>query len=682
MSQTVNISYEETLEMAANYFHNEEFEKSHKVALEIIHSQPTYLEPYRLLAHICHAQNLYEEGLTWINKALEACHEITAPTYFIQSLLLSSLKKIPEAKIALKKILDLDPRNTDAIKKYANLCLDHTNPSSCKEALPTLKVVIESFSEEDSFFPRICNYIGAAYLYQRKFTKALDYFYKALKSDIVNSENFFNVGYAHYHLTNYTKAIHYLQQGYEFVKNDPTCLTVLGKSCMELNRLSEAMAYFNESRVFFPDNPDNLLAIALLLKKLGKEEAFLHFIKKLEKQFPDNADIYNNLGIYEKEKGYINNSIVFYEKALKLSPDNACYNANSANAYRLAGELNTSQKLFEKAISLDPFNSEYQFNLSLLYLLRGMFDKGWEMYRSRFNVKQAKTIKKNISSSKKPVWNGESLKGKSLLVYFEQGIGDTIQFLRYLPWVAKQAKNVSFFCSDDLMPVVEYNAKSLMIKTIPKGIFNTHDFDFQAPLVQLPIIHNTNLSNIFASQQYLKADPSRKNKFSKYFTSKKFKIGFFWQGNPQHGEDCFRSIPIELWSSLIRDNQDIATFYSLQKGTGEEQVQFLPKNLNIPLLGPLFNDFSDTASAIDELDLVITIDSSVAHLSAALGKTTWVLLPPIPDWRWLMKRNDSPWYPTMTLFRREINSKWPSVFNNINKRLRKLKSLNDKINFY
>ena len=319
---------------------------------------------------------------------------------------------------------------------------------------------------------------------------------------------------------------------------------------------------------------------------------------------------------------------------------------------------------------------EIHFNLSLLLLLKGDFENGWYNYEYRMFCKDYNPPVP-IRRFKQPLWRGEDLKGKSIFIYEEQGIGDTFQFSRYILYLKQffNVKNVIFGCRSKIVDIF-HGEESGWQGAIDKLLFPGDKFpifDTYSSLLSLPYIFSKSSINIPHKSPYLKAKKKLidfyKIKIAELFSSDVYKVGICWQGNNKNINDVDRSITLNYFESLF--GLENIKFFSLQKGFGEEQIRkFGYEELIIDWSENL--DFTNTAALIENLDLVITIDTSIAHLSGAMGKQTWVLLPLIPDFRWMLNSEDSFWYPSMKLYRQVKSNEWESVVYRLEKSLKSI----------
>jgi len=305
----------------------------------------------------------------------------------------------------------------------------------------------------------------------------------------------------------------------------------------------------------------------------------------------------------------------------------------------------------------------------MLRLLIGRFGDGWADHEWRW---QANNLPKPAKIIGRP-WRGEDLRGRSIAVYSEQGLGDVIQFVRYLPLLIERGAVVSLFVPENLIRLLRPFSPPV---TISASTDDRVSFDFQCALMSLPLWFRTDLSSIPNAIPYLTAENDLVARWNQKLGSHGFKIGIAWQGKPGGPIDQGRSIPLAEFAPLAK----IAgvRLISLQKTHGLDQLKRLPADTNIETFGEEFDSgsdaFVDTAAVMRNLDLIITSDTSIAHLAGALGRPTWIALKQVPDWRWLLERDDSPWYPTVRLFRQQTAGDWKSVFTKIDRELRSLAS--------
>ena len=420
-------------------------------------------------------------------------------------------------------------------------------------------------------------------------------------------------------------------------------------------------------------NPNNYLAyfnMGITFKQNGKLN---HAIKAYKKSIlikPDYIEAYCNMGIIFMEQGKLYKSLELYKDSILINQNVSILHNNIGNVFKDLGNLGEAIKAFKKAISLKADYGEAYYNLSFIYNLKGDLQKGLQLYEWR--------LKKDRCPTRIPrdhlVWDGkESLLDKKFFVYEEQGLGDIIQFCRYLPLLKQKGAEVIF--------KVKPKMHSL-IKTLDEDIIlvdndpDENSIDFEAPLMSLPYLFNTNLDSIPSRTSYISVDQNRIISWKKHLAKDSFKVGICWQGSKTK-IDFGRSFPLTLFKDISKLSN--VELISLHKGEGEKQIEDI--NFDLTVLGNDFDNgedaFIDSAAVMANCDLIITSDTAIAHLAGALGCRTWVVLKKIPDWRWMLDRNDSPWYPKMKLYRQKKHDNWEEVFETIKKDLQSLIKLNE-----
>lgn len=371
---------------------------------------------------------------------------------------------------------------------------------------------------------------------------------------------------------------------------------------------------------------------------------------------PDFAEAHEGLGCACYAPDKLDRAIKHHRHALKLKPDYVEARHNLAIALRARGSLDEALTCLDETLRQKPELAEAHFVRASIWLLQGDFQRGWQEYEWRW--RQAGV---NPPSFSQPRWDGSPFPGKVVLLHAEQGLGDTLHFIRYAPLVKERGGTVVLACQKPLMRILERSPGVDLIVPLSTSM---PGFDFHVPLLSLPGIFNTSLENIPASAAYLHADERLRELWQGRLNDLRgFKVGIAWQGDPAFPSDAFRSIPLAQFEPLGRVKG--ACFISLQKGPGAEQLCAVPECLNIWNRGDLdetAGPFMDTAAIMKELDLVITADSAIAHLAGGLGVPVWTALGYSPEWRWLLEREDCPWYPSMRLYRQKKLGDWQDVF--------------------
>ena len=316
-----------------------------------------------------------------------------------------------------------------------------------------------------------------------------------------------------------------------------------------------------------------------------------------------------------------------------------------------------------QALKLNPHMAEAEESDSIWLLRYGRFREGWRKYEARYRTAEGQPLWRNFPQ---PQWKGEPIHDRTILLHAEQGFGDAIQFVRYVPLVAERGAKV----------ILEVHAGlANTLRTLP-GISQLIErgvplppFDLHCPLVSLPLAFGTELDSIPASIPYIGTDPARVFAWRNRLGPRKvMRIGIAWSGNPRHREDARRSIPLARMADLLRDRPD-REFHVLQNEVRESDRAALAAMPHLRDHGALLRDFADAAALVSLMDVVITVDTAVAHLAGAMGWPVWVLLPTVPDWRWMLQRDDSPWYPSMWLFRQTRRDDWGPVLEEVARQL-------------
>lgn len=417
-------------------------------------------------------------------------------------------------------------------------------------------------------------------------------------------------------------------------------------------RLDEALTDYAKALALNPSDARAYNNMGVALRTLGRPEAALASYRRSAALRQDDPGLFSNMGNILRHLGRQAEGAECLRRSVAMRPESADSWRNLGLILRDLGELEEAIDCFDRSDSLRPNHTDTIWDRAYAYLLKGDLAAGFAGYEVRWRLAEAKP-----REFAQPLWDGSDLAGRTLLVHAEQGFGDTIQFARYLPQLAQKGGRVVVEIQPELMELLAGIAG--VEGFIAKGEA-LPDFDLQCPLVSLPHILGTVLATIPAEIPYLSVGPGDGQRIETA-PGIAARIGLAWGGSPTHKNDRNRSIPFGHFLRLAE--RPDAMLYSLQKGGRTEALQSSACAALIRNLAPRIESFADTARFIEQLDLVITCDTSVAHLAGALGKPVWVLLPFAPDWRWLRDRTDSPWYPTMRLFRQTEPRGWDGVFD-------------------
>lgn len=386
--------------------------------------------------------------------------------------------------------------------------------------------------------------------------------------------------------------------------------------------------------------------------------------RSLQRMEPSNPTYPSNLSIGLARRREFHEAISACKRALVLKPDYGFAYNNLGGVFRELREIERAQILYFRATRVSPHNALFRWGLAIVSLMLGDFEEGWPHYESGFSC--GERFPRSFGS---PQWTGrEDLEGKKLLIHSEQGYGDSIQMVRYLLEPALAQTEVILEIEDALFPLLG-NLRS-GLKLIKKGD-EPPAHDFHCPMMSLPLAFKTGLVNVPDQVPYIRVMPEMRVKWqtSLGFASK-LRIGVAWSGNASHKNDHQRSIPLRVLRELFSTD---AEFHAIQKDIRPEELAQARATPNLFIHSDELNDFTDTAALIDAMDLIISVDTSVAHLSGALGKPTFLMITYVPDFRWLLNREDSVWYPSFRLFRQTSLGEWSSVVDRVLVALREIR---------
>jgi tetratricopeptide (TPR) repeat protein len=427
----------------------------------------------------------------------------------------------------------------------------------------------------------------------------------------------------------------------------------LGNTLLASRQPAEAESAFSRALLISPRNAEAHNNRGQALKELGRPDEALDACKKAIALNPAYAGAYTNLGNIMQTAQRWEEAIAAHRRALELQGDLVEAWSNLGNALMALNRTGEALAAYRSALRLRPDSAEIAYNECLVHLLQGEIPAAWEGYELRWGLGSLR--RRPVQT--RPPWSGnEPLEGRSIVVFSEQGFGDTLQFARYIPLLAERGAAVHAVVQDPLKSLV---GRIRGVRSVGTPGEPWPECDFHCPLVSLPRAFRTALASIPSGVPYVIARPDRIEAAAGWLApAGSPRVGVVWSGNPSHPNDRNRSLPVAALASVLTVSG--RRWVSLQKELRPGEQEIIHAAGAVDLSGQL-NDFEDTAGAISQLDLVITVDTAVAHLAGAMGVTTWILLPFAPDWRWLLERDDSPWYPTARLFRQSKPGNWDSV---------------------
>jgi FKBP-type peptidyl-prolyl cis-trans isomerase 2 len=439
----------------------------------------------------------------------------------------------------------------------------------------------------------------------------------------------------------------------------------LGVLLQDKNEFDEAITCYLKAITIDPGMFEAYYNTAVAYQEKGQLDDAIAFYKQTIELNLNHEKACLNLGISLKEKGQFEEAIKFFEKAIQIKPDYAIAYYNLGNVYVAKGQFDKAMQFYQKAIDLNPNYAEAHLNVAQLNLLFGNLEDSWKGFEWGWQV-EGDISRRNFNQ---PPWDGSDVSGHTVLLYTDQGFGDTIQFIRYAPLIAQRGARVVIECQAELMSLIQTVEDIQQVIVQGKQL---PDFDLHCHILSLPDVFKTTLETIPSKIPYIFPDTSKVKMWRDLIQTDRtsLRVGLTWSGDPGFKKGQSRSCTIEIFSRLGQLH-DI-TYYSLQKGETSQQAYNPPQEMQLINYTDKISDFADTAALIMNLDLVISIDTSVAHLAGALGKKVWTLIPFVPDWRWMLDREDSPWYPTMRLFRQSSPGDWETVMDRVAQALKGL----------
>jgi tetratricopeptide (TPR) repeat protein len=577
---------------------------------------------FLLLNHglVLNALDRPEEALASFDRAI-ALDADFAEAHNNRAVLLANLGRHEEALASYRAALALTPDNAGTLFNQGNALKDL---GRYEEAVATYD---QALALEPDHAPALCNR-GIALHEMKRFDAALASFDETLAFAPDIAEAHLNRGNVLNDLKRHDEAVASYDSALRLRPDYAEALSNRGIALHALDRNHEALGSFDRALTFKPDYPE----------ALSHRGATLDAMKR-----PDEA-------------------LESYARAIALKPDYAdAYGNRGATLYNLK-RLDEALADFDRALALRPDLPEVHWNQAAARLITGDFERGFAEYEWRWQREAMIAVKRDFPQ---PLWRGEDITGKTILVHSEQGLGDSIQFCRYIPALAARGARVILEVDAPLRRLMTTLSGAGEVRT--KGS-RLPDFDTHCPLLSLPLAFGTRLDTVPSVTPYLHTQADDVAAWeARLAATRRPRVGLAWSGNPDHQRDAERSIALEALLPLLDVD---ASFVSVQKDVRAADAAVLAERGDILQVGDALNDFADTAALLSQLDLVIAVDTSVTHLAGAMAKPVWVLLPFIPDWRWLLDRETSPWYPTARLFRQDESRSYDGVIARVREALR------------
>ena len=577
-----------------------------------------------------------------------------------QGLNLHQRGNLNDAQNIYEQILSIQENNFDALQLLGALF------AQVKKYPQAIKFLSKAIIVDPNHAGCFSN-LGISFQKLRRLEEALSSYDKAISLQADYAEAYSNRGAVLQELKRFDEALSSYDKAISIKGDYAEAFNSRGTVLEELKCLEEALSSYHKAISINKDYTEAYYNRGNVLHKLKRLEEALSSYDKAISLHEDYAEAYSNRGLVLQDLKRLEEALSSYDKAISLHEDYAEAYSNRGTVLEELKRLDEALSSYEKAISINKDYAEAYWNSSICYLLAGNFNEGWARYEWRW---QSKSISKTAGIRKfsQPLWLGtEVLKDQTIFLYAEQGLGDTIQFSRYVSLVAGLGAKVVLEVQPSLVKLLSYLEGISQI--ISKGD-KLPNFDYQCPLMSLPLAFKTELKTIPSVSKNISTDEKKVEKWQAILGEKtKPRVGIVWSGAVNHKNDLQRSLKL---SQLITHLPSDYEYLSLQKEISDVDKEVLIECCKIKHFGDDLKDFTDTAALCELIDIVISVDTSVAHLAGTLGKNTWVLLPYSPDWRWLLDRNDSPWYSSVKLYRQEKINDWESVLVNIESDLKKL----------
>ena len=496
--------------------------------------------------------------------------------------------------------------------------------------------------------------------------KGVDLMREALKISPRSVACLVNLGLAEHAIGDVQGAIKRYFRSLEIKKDFAQAHYNLANAYKDLHNWSAATLSYEKAIALKPDYWEALLNLANVLESCSDWVRALQNLNRVLVINPIHSKAYNNRGNVYKKLERWQDAINDYDLSIQLDRNYADVYVNKGNLLKDLAYWDAASASYDRSLEIDPQHPKALWNKSLLHLILGNFSKGWQGYEERWEKENAQALnlqhyKSNFQAFADRAWRGDQeIRGKRVLLYAEQGVGDSIQFVRFVPLIVNRGATVFLMVQSNLLALFRQIKGVSLLLSLDES---APEHDFACPLMSLPLALKINQEEAFGKSPYLYADPQKVNSWQTHLVALGSpKVGVVWRGSSFHANDKHRSIPLERFQDCIPKS---IRCVSLQKELNDVEKSLLNQNKDILDFSEKLTDFSETAALCANLDLVICVDTSVAHLAAALGKEVWILLPISPDWRWMLNRRESPWYSEVTLYRQGAWGDWASPLQQV-----------------
>ncbi|MBV9985355.1 tetratricopeptide repeat protein [Bradyrhizobium sp.] len=652
---------------------------------ETLALQPDHADALHLLGVIASQVGRHDVAVDLIGRAI-ARDRMSALYHSNHGLALAGLKRFADAIESYDRALSLRPddaelrynrgnallalgRPCEALEAYERALLtkpDHVealcNRGAALAALGQSDEALSSYDRALAVAPHFSEALanrGNALKALGRLDDALSSYERALTARPGDAQALFNRGVTLHELKRFEEALASYDDALAASPDHSEALSNRGDALKELGRLQEALASYDRALAVRPDYAEALSNRGNLLKLLRRFDDALASYDAALRLRPDYPEALSNRAVTLQALDRIDEALASCDRALALASDSVAALINRASVLQELRRFDEALSTYDRVAAIAPDHAEAQINRALLLLLSGDFGQGWPAYEWR--RKLPSWAERGFSQGE---WTGEDIVGQRLLLHAEQGFGDTIQFARFAALAAARGIDVVLEVQPALAPLL---GGLFGLQVIAAGRDPLPPFDRHCPLLSLPRVFATTLASIPSGVPYIIAPADRIAAWAPRLPGDGLRVGLAWSGHPDNVRDHERSIPFARLAPLTAIPG--ARFVSLQKDIRATDADDARRCGNVIDLGGGLRDFADTAAIVAQLDLVITVDTAVAHLAGAMGKPVWVLLPRVPDFRWLLDRATSPWYPSARLFRKGQTDTWDDVIAGVAKEL-------------
>lgn len=634
-----------------------------------------------LAGMVCYQNGEYPEAEKKILRAIQG-NSREARYYGHLALVLEALGKLDDAEARFRQAIELSPEDPDAYLNLGNLLLRRERSVEAASVLQQLLVRRPKMSAA-------YNSLGCALLALNRSEAAISCFQKALEFDPRNVKVMCNLGAYLQRLGRSEDALACYQSAVRIHPGLRAALNPMGELLREAGRAQEAVEAHRAVLEREPDHVETLALLGMALRAAGApDEAAAQFGRALELQpaheqaivglanvlveqecfsaartlfgrlhAVESAAALNTLGVILGHEGRAEEAAGKLRKAIELKPDFCEAYNNLGLTYWKSRRVDEARAMYEKALCVRPDYAEARWNLALCQLIEGDYEQGWRNYEARWKRRSSPR------SFDRPLWDGQPLEGKRILLHSEQGLGDTVQFLRFVPLVQQAGGRVILDVQERVAALAAEMPGLLEVTCDGR---NLPEFDLHCPLMSLPGMLGLGLEELPAQVPYLKPSAeARRQADGLLRQGHRLRVGLCWAGSPQNLSDAERSLALRAFEPLCEVGN--VHFVSLQMGS--EAAQKDETGFPMQDCAWFMRDLNATGALLERLDLVITVDTMVAHLAGALGCPVWTLLPQAADWRWMRERRETPWYPTMRLFRQQRAGDWSGVIEQVREEL-------------